>query len=361
MNKHDLLTRYPAVNFSQKFDEKQSAFVNLGYEINRFKEIKNQYVGILEYDSLVGKLRDSINEIKIDIFDITISSRVVKHFSRISQLCNFLNQLNASDSRDVSHVFRKFNELLSENGYTGNIVYNIGGVTVNSNETLLSKYIEDVSVLIREIIGQEQSKLLKTNLDEFNKKIISAERIAENIIANESKYERAQKVAENWIKTEGIAITSTVQDKAQIFRDKANNEHKGFWIVWSWLIGVLMFIFGAIFSSIILINKLSSHGESISVGAALLRVSVVGMFFYMAFLCYQQFSVQRRLYEVYKFKAIALSTMESLISSSTERIDRELIINKAIDIIFSEPSFKEDKVAHQRVIDELLDVIKKKI
>lgn len=85
------------------------------------------------------------------------------------------------------------------------------------------------------------------------------------------------------------------------------------------------------------------------------------MFVYGAFLAYQQFRIQRKLYESYKFKAIALSTMEELIKNYTERKDRELIINKAIDIIFSEPSLKEDKVIHQRMIDDLLDILKNKV
>jgi len=53
--------------------------------------------------------------------------------------------------------------------------------------------------------------------------------------------------------------------------------------------------------------------------------------------------------------------MESLIKSFNEPADRQFILSKAIEIIFTERSFKEDKVAHQREIDELLDVIKKKI
>ena len=93
------------------------------------------------------------------------------------------------------------------------------------------------------------------------------------------------------------------------------------------------------------IKNLSGNGEALSVGAALLRISVIAMFFYLAFLAYQQFSIHRKLYESYKFKAIALSTMEDLVKTYTNPGDRELIVTKAIDIIFSEPSFKEERVA----------------
>lgn len=190
--------------------------------------------------------------------------------------------------------------------------------------------------------------------------IRNAGKVAESIIKNEERYRKASETAENWIQTEGRAISSAIKDKTKIFYDKATNEHTGH-KVWWWLIASGGFLMGAIIVAFVLIQKLSGNGESISIGASLLRMSVIGMFIYAAFLAYQQFSIQRRLYESYKFKAIALSTMEDLVKTYTEPKDRQFIINKAIDIIFSEPSLKEDKIAHQRMIDELIDILKSKV
>lgn len=197
-------------------------------------------------------------------------------------------------------------------------------------------------------------------LGEVSQRGDEVKKITEQVAKDKEKYTKASEIAENWIKTEGKATAGALQDKSKIFNDKADQEHTGKRVT-LWLVGVLVFASGAIASAGLLIWKLNGSGEGLSVGAALLRISVVGMFFSLAYLCYQQFSIQRRLYEVYKFKAIALSTMENLIKSFTEPQDRQMIVEKAIDIVFAEPSFKEDKVAHQRVINELIDVIKKKI
>ncbi|MEX2405639.1 MAG: hypothetical protein WD579_03500 [Candidatus Paceibacterota bacterium] len=206
----------------------------------------------------------------------------------------------------------------------------------------------------------EFEQRVERSLNEVSEKSKRITAIADQVAQDEEKYTKAKEVAENWIKTEGKATASTLQDKSKIFSDKADKEHVGR-RVWLWLAGVLVFAAGAIFSAILLIWKLNGDSEGLTIGAALLRISVVGMFFSLAYLCYQQFGIQRRLYEIYKFKAIALSTMENLIKSFTDPGDRQLIVEKAIEIVFTEPSFKEDKVAHQRVIDELVDVLKKKI
>lgn len=81
---------------------------------------------------------------------------------------------------------------------------------------------------------------------------------------------------------------------------------------------------------------------------------------YFAFIFSQQFLNHRKLYEFYKFKAIALVTMEELLKTYTEQGDKELILNKAINIIFSEPIFNEDRHLQQKLVDELVEIIKKK-
>lgn len=360
MKKENLTSNFPPKSFAEKFAEKQNAFVNLGYEALGFTSSKNNYKQIFEYDIIVDNLKHIIAESKNIEFDETLATRITRHFSKIVQLCDFLDQLNANDQRNAQVVFQHFDQSLDQSGLRGNISYRVAGRDIASTETLLGNYINDVAALIKEVEGPQQLPDLEIEFEKFEKKLESAQAISDVIISNEKKYIEAQKAAENWIKTEGRAIASAVQDKTKIFKDKADNEHTG-WNVWPWLVGVAGFAFFAIVVSTKFIDKLSENGESISIGAALLRISVVGMFFYMAFLCYQQFNIQRRLYEIYKFKAIALSTMESLVKTFTEQKDREVIVNKAIEIIFTEPSFKEDKVAHQRVIDELLDVVKKKI
>ncbi len=229
---------------------------------------------------------------------------------------------------------------------------------IEAEITKAEKLVHDATLKLNQV--SEFETKLKSEFDKISKHSSQLSVVVDEIAQNQEKYKKAQEVAENWIKTEGKATAAAIQDKSQIFNDKAKKEHTGS-RVWVWLIGVLLFAAGAIASAGLLIWKLNGSGEGLSVGAALLRISVVGMFFSLAYLCYQQFSIQRRLYEMYRFKGIALSTMENLIKSFTEPGDRQLIVEKAIDIVFTEPSFKEDKVAHQRVIDELVDVIKKKI
>lgn len=189
-------------------------------------------------------------------------------------------------------------------------------------------------------------------------KLREAERLANLVIESSNKYKKAAETAENWIKTEGTAIATAIQDKSKIFDDKANNEHTGY-KVWLWLIAAG--ILGAMTIGVAWMFVYELHGQDgISIGAALLRIAVIGALSYTAFIAYQQFNIQRRLYETYKFKAIALSTMEELLKTYSDSHDRESILNQAIAIIFSEPTIKEEKAVQERLIDELLDVLKKK-
>jgi hypothetical protein len=347
MTKDELLKIYPVKTFTQTFNEKRVAFVNLGARPEDFDTKKKQFQQLFRYDELVNDLLKKIK--KEDNLAQEIIKKISLHFQRVNDLNNYLNKLNSSEPSNINIVFQDFIKQIRT--LIDNIAYTTqSGLRINSNESFIDKEISEVKELLnKHEIEQE--------------KIKEAKELAEEILSKADRYKKASAVAENWIRKEGEALSTTIEDQGQNFTNKADTEHTG-WRVRYWLIASIIFFVLAIIAAFMFLNifnKTQNMQTEISVGFALLRISIIGMFVYSAFLAFQQFANQRKLYEIYKFKGLAFSTMKNLVKTYSDRADRELIVSKAIEIIFNEPILKESEVVQQKMVNELLDIIKKKI
>lgn len=348
MTTQELAEKYPQKSFSQKFEEKRVALVGIGVPEEQLKDKAATYQKIFYYDELVNQIFQKLTASKSE--PPQRSAELISfHFTIISELCSFLDLLNLSNTTDVNQIFSQFEENLKARGLLGSIRYQIDGRDINTQRSLVDEYIKETANVLKEF----------ESLDFDPEKIKTIQKVTDNLIKNQKRYEDAAKTAENWIQAEGKALAAAVKDKAIVFNNKADKEHSYVnfrpWLIASIISGFVVLAIVGFF-----IYELRGNGN-ISVGTALLRISTLIVVSYFTFLFSQQFLTHRKLYESYKFKAIALYTMEELLKTYTDQKDRELILNKAISIIFSEPVIKEERIAQQKVIGEMFDIVKRKI
>ncbi len=94
---------------------------------------------------------------------------------------------------------------------------------------------------------------------------------------------------------------------------------------------------------------------------AILRVSSIIVPWYFALFCANQYSYHRRLNEIYTFKHIALEVMNDLTRNIyTQPDERQKIIDKWVNVIFNEPTFKEEVWYDKNLMNTLLEVVKSK-
>lgn len=210
---------------------------------------------------------------------------------------------------------------------------------------------------IKFISSPEKEKDEELKITPYLEQIEKASSAASKIMNKVEDYEKAAQAAENWIATQGKAISVSLQKKSDLFNNKANDDNNN-WTVYIWLITGFLSILASV---LFIMYFIGESGTDLTIGASLMRVAVLVVISYFSFFCFQQFSNHKRLYEIYKFKAISLETMEELVKSYSDSTNRDLILNKAISIIFSEPSFREDEKYNQKVVDSMIDIIKKKI
>ena len=346
MKKKDLLNQYSEKTFQKTFSEKEKALDTIGTPKEQINTKKQQYDKLFKYDKLVFSLREKILKYdKIDI-DNYISSRISFHFSQINIFITLLNNLDFSNPNDINIIFTNFD--IQAQAYNNFIIINASGKDITSGKTIFDEYIKEVRDLLKE--------LSTFNFKQEGKNVENAVGIAKKLTDNKDKYEKAIQTAERWIQAEGNALSSSLKNKAEIFEIKATeHNHKK---TWWWFVGGIIGGIIAIFFMFYFIDKTDIN---ISMGASLLRMSILIIISYFSFYCMQQFSNQRKFYEIYKFKAIALTTMEELLKSYTERLDREKILNKAISIIFNEPRVRDDRNLQKKALDEIIGVIKRKL
>jgi len=364
MDKSDLLDVYPSRTFSERFAAKKASLSELGAPLSHLRRKEESLESLFEYDRKVNELFRAVQPNDVAL-DQRTAKQVQLHFSRIDFINHSLEGLNLTDPKDIAKVFAGFDENLSLIGFTGEpvMIKTVGGVEFPSNRTFLEEQITEVETLLKKVAKDDSPQIsdlkeLEHILDESKKKFESVVEISDQILSNADKYRLAAETAEKWIESEGRAISSSIKEKSEIFNDKAN-EHR-LEKIWPWL--AIAATLGALTIGAAgwLIYELRLD-TTVSVGTALLRISLLAVISYGAYLAYKQYYTHRRLYEIYRFKAIALSTMEDLVKTYADPTERASILSQAISIIFTEPTVREDKAGQQRVVDELLDIIKTKI
>ena len=347
MKKEDLINQYPGKNFQKTFSEKEKALDAIGTPEEQITTKKQQYNKLFEYDKFVFSLKEELLKYNQEDVDDYISLRIGFHFSQINSFVAWLNDLNFSNPNDINAIFTNFD--VQAQAYNNSIIINASGKDITFGKTVIDEYIKEVRDLLKE--------LSTFDFEREKKNIENAIKIAKKLTDNEEKYEKAVQTAESWVQAEGKALSSSLKDKAEVFNLKAQ-EHKfsGWSGNWIWLVGSIL---SGIIAVGFIVYFISESGTDLSFGSSLLRISTLFVISYFAFFLLSQFSNNKRLYESYKFKAIALNTMEELVKSYTD--DREEILNRAISIIFSEPTLKDADNFQKRLLEDSMDIIKKKL
>ena len=125
------------------------------------------------------------------------------------------------------------------------------------------------------------------------------------------------------------------------------------WLFFAALMGVLVAYIVASFISVLETN------DKIDIGIALLRVSslVIPSYFMVFFV--NQFTYHKRMYEVYSFKNTSLNIMTDLMQTNKEKSDD--ILNKGLEVLFSEPKVKESGKYDTQLVTELVGIVKSQI
>jgi len=349
------IEQYPEKSFAEYFAEKESALEAIWTPAEQIKNKKEEFIRFFQYDNNLTELKKKLDNYDWDL-DSFIVDRIKFHFWEISKFNSWLSNLNFANPNDVNSIFQNFTNNLNSTGYNNNITLSAGWRNVSFWKTVLDEFILEVNSILNSIDS--------SNLEGDKKQIGEAIKMAEKLVKNSSKYEDAIITAENWIQAEWKALSSSLQDKAEIFNTKAE-EHKFItskivWLIkwWNW-IWLAWSILSWISAIILVIYFILETWVEISVWASLLRISVLIVISYFTFFSLSQFSNNKKLYEIYKFKAIALKTMDELIKGYSE--DKGKILDKAMSIVFNEPTLKEEWNTQQKLLDYSMEIIKKKI
>ena len=125
-----------------------------------------------------------------------------------------------------------------------------------------------------------------------------------------------------------------------------------FWLLCSFFWGILVvgIIFYFIFSNV----------GQFTLGNSIIRLASILIPMYFTIFSAQQYLNHRRLYEAYKFKDISLNTMVNLREKLPEHSqEREKVLAKSLDVIFSEPSLKEDIKYDKQLLLEIVRMLRK--
>ncbi len=349
------LDEYPEKSFEVLFLEKESALEAIWTPKEQIKRKREELAKIFQYDSQLIELKHKLEQHEWEANPFIVD-RAKFHFWTLVKLNSWLDNLNFSNPQDINTIFQNFSSNINNAGYFNSVNLNASWRNIPLEKVALDEFILEVNYIINDISSNSYI--------EYKDKIKEAIEIAEKLLKNGSKYESAIITAENWIQAEWKALSTSLQDKAEIFDTKAE-EHNfktlKLWKFiyggnWAWLASSITSWILAISLVYLFINQ---DWTGISVWASLLRISILVIIWYFTFFCLSQFSNNKKLYEIYKFKAIALKTMDELIKSYSE--DKDKILDKSISIVFSEPALKDDTGTQQKLLDHLMEIMKKKI
>ncbi|MEK7528674.1 MAG: hypothetical protein AAB592_02825 [Patescibacteria group bacterium] len=358
MKAGDFISSFPKKTFEAVFDERVG-LTNISVDdIDSRKSHHNRIFyldrGLLEIKSIFEKNQS----IELDNY---ILDRLRFFIDLIQQAIAWLNKLDLTQPTNPTIVFDGFEKSLNNSKWYSRITYKVEDRQVDAS-VLLDSYISEFLIL-------HDTILLRISLNtEFSakteKQFKEIEKIVEKIYDNKDNFNKAIDTANNWIKTESKTLATALSKRSATF-DQKSNEHKC-WSVWIWLVlavGCGAFIFTEVDAIKDLLIVTNDNGDrqliEISLGAALLRLSSFIIPGYFAIFFIQRFLVHKKLYEAYKFRHIAIETMNSLAKSYTGTSERAQILEKCLSIIFSEPHIKED--SDKALVSDMKDILKNKI
>jgi len=181
--------------------------------------------------------------------------------------------------------------------------------------------------------------------------------VSEDIISRKAEIEGALAKVNEFNKANEETIKILLQKNATSFSEKAE-EHNSYskrkipvsrWLIAGGLLGIIdlgiVYLFPA--------------SSDITLGSAILHVTALIVPSYFAILFVNQFLLQRRLYEAYKFKDISLQTMIMLRKEFAQDHEaRRELLQRSMAVIFSEPATSSTGGKYDKqLISEILKLL----
>lgn len=271
----------------------------------------------------------------------------------------------------LSNINNSINNINS--GYTSYLHLNIEQITTE-NHSLLGQ-LDTFLTLLRSLGIYSE---IKIDPKEDFTKISEALKFGNELLLNKVAFEKTSEMfneilgdkdrfAEKLLVEKSALFENTANqyktfrvEKYELFKTKykyLNNYHHFFGGFWQMFLAIF---FGSIIMYIVYsFIQAISKPENISVGIAILRVSALVVPSYFAFFFSRQFQLSKKMYQFYKFKSVALSTMSNLYPFYPNQ--QEKIIEKALNVIFSEFTEKDSgEISQKDVMSFLTEGVKAK-
>lgn len=361
--------------------------------LHRYQQI--QWERLLRSDlGNTGQLTDAkpvFDRIK-SIFDRIIASSITATLSQQAkseieaELNNFLDFIdyNVLNFSDVAQRPQRIEEIK-------NIEWRIVGVLGK----VLPYYppTEEQKIDIAEVVNQAVAPLKKewdterSQLESFRLALPVYEKdlekgliVARQLVDNSGVIETAIARADDLVKKNEQAVQLILQSNATDASQKAK-EHATYIVdfvdIWmfrkipllkkirqpswrgsfGWLIG--SFISGLSVLGIVAFFVFEGSSD-LTIGTAILRISAILAPAYFTVFCSQQYLNHRRLYEAYRFKDVALQTMLNLRGRLPNNSKEQAqVLEKSLNVLFAEPSLKEDIKYDKQLLTEILHLLKR--
>lgn len=294
----------------------------------------------------------------------------------------------------VEHQIRPYSDVAQRDQKIDEIKNTIGNILTSlekysvyfdvlPNETRTDTTFEKKVNEINEIRKREIKELedLKRNLDAPG--IRNASDIAEKILSKRDNIEEALKRVNEFITANETAVRTLLEKNATSFAQKAQ-EHvsytKDFVPIWilkylpfkkmegirqpAWYIGSVVWLWLGMLSGLVVVTIIGYFvifGGQLDLPGVILRITALIVPSYFTVFFINQFLSQRKLFEIYKFKDIALQTMLALRPQFEARSEeRKELLQRSLTVIFNEPALKEEIKYDKQLVTEILRMMQEK-
>lgn len=173
------------------------------------------------------------------------------------------------------------------------------------------------------------------------------------------KFETAASLVDSLIEKKISFEDKTIKEHLGTFLHRAEDHKINKWFgKWIWLFAAVMIggLIAYVVHSFLLVIE---ENPVISIGEALLRISSLIVPSYFMIFSLNQFSYHKRMYEIYSFKNTSLNTMVNLMKTNSSKSD--FILEKGLDVLFSEPQIKEGGKYDKQLVGDLIGILKSQI
>lgn len=292
-----------------------------------------------------------------------VSNFVNEIFVILKTLKNNIDVLDTAQIGFISNLDSHLQNLI--NSYINNIQnIEIGAITTQNHDTL--NWINNIyNIFWNTPLINQLRKFSELTIKQEVKNMLPS---LNKFLARRDDFEKASNSAFSWIQSKGKLDEIAVRDQANAFLVRAdghkvhNNQLKflsfNFSGNWWWLFSAFIF---AIITGLITFSFLELMKEevSISIGQAILRITSLLVPAYLTAFCSSQFLYHKKMFEAYMFKYASLNTMNHLMNTTGDSVQKERILSKGLDVLFSEPKAKDSSDKQDRqIVSELLGMLR---